>query len=754
MAFELTNNALGKSQENSIEPNLVLKIDGVTECFSAIPILQFVKIGDPDLEIGDPDVNANAFFIGGFNLAPNQSNFITFDGTSTTIRQQLQQDRGIGGSISTFNVALIDKDEEITQLITPDDTVSPTFDVLGRKCKIFLGFDETAFPDDYITIFRGVITDIVSIPGKVTFTINHPDNKKRASLYKEFNTQLDGAIDATTTTIVFDETTDLLSPITGPDLTIDPSFESFVRIDDEIIQFTGTTATTITGVTRGALGTTGASHSDEADVKSFYRLQGNSMDLALKLMLSGFNDNFIEDEELESFNIISPTLTVDNAIFFKETNVLDVYGLTVGDFITTIGAANAANNVTLKVIDGIVETDDGDYITISGVTFVDETSSAATISFRSQYDTLADGMRMSPDEVDVDEHERLKRLFLSSFDYDFFLKETVDGKEFLEEQIYSPIAAYSLPRKSRASAGYHIGPIPGQKTPILSDINVKRADQIKLKRGTSRNFFNEILYRFEEDVLEDRFLAGRITISQTSKDRILGAPKSLNIDSKGLRRSLLGASIALSQSNRRLDRYKFGAESISIEVLYKIGFNVEIGDIIIFEGKNLKVTDITRGDREFKSRLMEVQNKTFNIKSGKIKLDLIDTNFLGQGRYALIGPSSQIKSASSTTQFIIEESFNSPFGQNEFQKWENFTLPVVKVHNADFSNDDTSVIQSFSGNLVTISPALSFTPAVGDIMELSNYDDPITTTDQIKLLYGHMQDSATFGDGEPQYIML
>ena len=90
------------------------------------------------------------------------------------------------------------------------------------------------------------------------------------------------------------------------------------------------------------------------------------MDLALKLMLSGIDDNFVEDQDIvQNFNIISPTLTVSNTIFLEGIAILDTYGLTVGDFITTTGAANGANNVTNEVISAITNTDQGDYITIS-----------------------------------------------------------------------------------------------------------------------------------------------------------------------------------------------------------------------------------------------------------------------------------------------------------------------------------------------------------------------------------------------------
>jgi len=68
-------------------------------------------------------------------------------------------------------------------------------------------------------------------------------------------TTLNGAIDASTTTIVLTSATQF--PNTGT---------NFVLIGTEMIQYTGISSNTLTGVTRGARGTTAASHSDGATI--------------------------------------------------------------------------------------------------------------------------------------------------------------------------------------------------------------------------------------------------------------------------------------------------------------------------------------------------------------------------------------------------------------------------------------------------------------------------------------------------------
>lgn len=70
---------------------------------------------------------------------------------------------------------------------------------------------------------------------------------------------LSGAHNSSTTTITLNST-DMLKN------------EGFIKIGNEIIAYTGKTSTTLTGCTRGVLGTTAAAHDDNAKVFAYYRV--------------------------------------------------------------------------------------------------------------------------------------------------------------------------------------------------------------------------------------------------------------------------------------------------------------------------------------------------------------------------------------------------------------------------------------------------------------------------------------------------
>jgi len=745
MALELTAEARLAALSNNINPNIVLTIDGVDEIFGAVEILRLVKIGDPGLLID------GSWLIGGSLSVEDQASLLSLDGSTTSIQQQLQPDRGIGSSVSSMDIKLVDINEEITRLISPGEVVA---DVLGRSCNVYLGFAGLSYPDDYVKLFRGVIDDIRAGAGYVILTISHPDQKKRQDLFIAGETSLNGGINNSVTTITVDDTSQFLAPVNGPSGSPDTSVIFAVRIDDEIIRYTGTTPTTLTGCTRGYLSTTAASHSTDTNVTSFFRLQGNVMDLSLKLMLSGWDGPFISGLTITNFNVVDDGSSVANSIFFETENVADTYGLIVGDYITTTGASNGANNVSLKQIESIVEDGNGVYLTITGVSFVDEEDTAGTISFRSQYDTLGAGcgLKMAPDEVDVTEHLTLQRRYLSSFDYDFYIKDTIQAKDFIEQELYLPCGAYSVPRKAKASVGFHIGPIPGLDIKTLSSENVSNASKIILRRTIARNFYNTVVYKFDEDVLEDKFLSGTVTTDATSRTRIPVGTRALTIISKGMRTSLDGVNLADDATERRLNRYKYAAEFFEkIEVLYGVGFAIEIGDLVLLDN-DLNIVDSTSAVRGGSIKFYEVINKTIDIKTGKVSLSLTDINYSTAARYGLIGPASLIDTGISGTQFRITQTGNSLFGADEGGKWSRYTSPAVRVRSSNYvTRNATSVITNVSGNVITVSPTLGFTPQMGDKLEFAHYN---SMSQQINLVYGFMRDTDPFDDGFNRYQML
>ena len=748
MAFEVTD-ATRRVTDNAVkEPLLILEIDGLATILSSKTAFKYAKYGDPGLVYGLPGL-----VYGGKIAIEDQEGIISFSSnTTTSINQQLDIDKGRGSSVSSIQISLVDVKGYASRLISPGVILD---EILGKKCRIWFGFEGTAYPDDFIILFRGIIDDVNSAAGTVNINVAHPDQKKRQKIFNIGETVLDGAIDSSQTTIAVESTSSFLSPVIGPSGVNDSSLKFYVQIEDEVIEYTSKTATQFLGCVRGSLNTTPSAHDDQGDVRSFYRLEGNSIDLALKLMLSGVNDFYLEDQTPQLFNRFDETTILANTIAFANVDMQTVHNIRIGDFVTITGSSQVANNVTLKPITAIFFNDYGTIIEIGGVTFADDSGETALVSFRSQYDTLGEGLGFTPDEVDIEEHERLKSEFLSNFDYDFYLKEEIDGKEFLEKEIYLPYGCYSLPRKAQASVGILAPPKPGEEISVFDYRNVFKPAQVKIRRSTTKNFLNTVIYKFDEDVLEDKFLRAVVTTDADSRNRIKNqGNKGLVIESKGMRRQLNGIQNATVATARRVDRYKFAAEFIEgLQVNFGDSYNLEIGDVVILDGSQLEITDFATGDRGKEPILVQIVNKSINIRTGETKLDLLNTGYDLEdvGRYCLISPSSVVKSASSNEEFVLESSFSNPYGTDEGRKWRRYEVLNVIIRAPDYSVVESALVESINFNTVRLTSPLAFTPLAGYIMELDVYNN--VTNDILKIKYGWMDDDGFFDDTKESYLM-
>lgn len=744
MTDRISNRAELAARQVQKTPSIVVEFDDVDFKFSNVTILRLIRIGDVDLEIGNDWKIGGSVPIDGQN--PNLSYDADFGSTSTKIEYKLNPDRGTGSAVSSMELAIVDdRADTILGLIS-------TNEMLGRKCKVWLSPNAaiTDFPDDYMVIFRGVVDSVDAAPGGIKLALSHTDQKKRQSIFNDFSTDLTNAINNSQTTgIVLDDVSGLLTPINGPTGSPDSNVQYFVQIEDELIRYTGISGNTLTGVSRAQLGTVANSHDAGEGVKVFYRIQGSALEIALKLMLSGWNGNFKTGVEATAINQINPDLNVPNSIFFQNVDLEENYGLTIGDFVTTTGFTNGANNVTLKEITDLVDTGNGTYIVVDGVSFVNETLTSGTVSFRSKWDTFPSGLKMSPDEVDVDKHEYLNSLFLSGAVYDLYIKAGIDdAKTFIEQEIYSPVSAYSLPRRSRSSVGYHIPPLPNQFVPTLNDKNVRQASRIIKKRSIGKNFYNTIIYKFDVDSITDKMLQGKIYTDATSRDEIKIGTKALIIEAGGLR----DENIASINASRRLQRYAFAADFFSqIKLLFKDGYYIEPGDIVILDGTNLNIANFDSGKRDGDTKLYEVISKTLDLRTGDIGLELTNTGFNQEQKYGLISPASYVRRGISNTQFEIESSFASEFNDNEYLKWNSFDPLPIRVRNLDYSISATGLVSQFTGNIVTLESSLGFTASAGMLMEFSDY--PVS--EPINLVYVAIsQDASGFANGDLPFSMI
>ena len=833
MSTTITTRVKSLSEQTNQQTQLILEIEGLDVKFGIGSIKNYARIGDPDLYINEEFDAYEDWFVGGLFTEANQKNIISWDGTSDSISQRLEIDRGGATSISAIQVSLLDSDEYATQLITPGVILE---EILGRKASVYLGYYNTAFPQDYVLVFSGII-DMVEGGATVVLNIAHPEAKKNGECFVKQSSTLSSVFNyrsAELQSVLYQTRRDVVGSVTvtytntgtagsevvtvsGNNISIaiqsgvskakdirnaieksiealslvtveiqedangnslaeelqyamalttlgssgtiqlvnsngfllpsaDGTFLTYVRIGDEVIQYTikvgPPTNKFLSGVTREAFRLRDARsfaepHDVGSEVDSFYRITGNAIDLALKMMLSGGDEYFATDIQIKNINEVESEGLVTNAIYFEAINIQDKYGLVIGD--TVVIEGDSVSNDGAHVITGVFSNEFGSWVTVNN-TLTTVINSTGVCSFKSKYNVWPDGLGMGGDQVDVPQFEYIKQTFSSSiFEYDFYLKETVKGKEFIDEKLLFPTGAFTLPRKGKISCGYSAPPLGNNELIKFDSTNTVSPQNNKITRSINKNFYNAITFKFNDAVVDDKFLSGEITINADSKNRIKVGNRILTIECPGLRPSESTSAQIRILASRLLDRYKFGAEKVTIGTFYGKSFNLDVGDIVLFGDETMDIPDTKTGQRGLSTRLMEIQNKTQSFKTGFNKLELVDTAYsIGAASFGIVSPASKVISGSTTTKIKITESYGLTAPLKEQSKWENFFGEKIVIRSEDFSYYEETTLIGFdtSGTNILSVTALPSAPLNDYIVEIPSY--PLFPLPELNQLYKRM----------------
>lgn len=754
------------SQQNK-NLSIVLSIDTCPYKFSNRKIYrdQYHVLGEPDSVLDSVSYVLGEKFYGQDTAVLD---ILSLDNSSLTIQQRLEPEQG-RGSVSTITFSLIDKNGIVTQIISSGVILD---EILGKAVEMKIGYSEITYPTDYYVIFRGLITSVESRSGLVVFQTSDANVKRRQNIFYCAATKLSAGIDDSVTTIPVVSTADFFDHVLGPDGTYDTAIKTYIRIDDEFMLYPASTGITdetsfeVSGRGSEPTGIPGwnvvtnaaAAHDADADVYAYIWIEDHAIDMALKLMMSGWGTYCLTDLDIESFVIMPDGSANYQAIVFPEgVDIKRDYGIAEGDYITVTGASEVDNNITLRQILTINDWDTENtnrYLTVTGAALIPETYTSALMSVRSQYDTYPDGcgLKLLPNEVDVEGHQTLKNAYLSDSgnSYRFFISSQESGKTFLEDEIYLPISAYSFTKQGRLSAKVTTPPIANATIQQVDKTNIINPKNISIQRATNnRTFFNEIDFSYDEDI-NGNFTSISNFVDTDSLNTIFLS--TLPISSRGLRSDLTTSSslIINRRANFLLGRYGYGASRLVVDSTFGTGCQIEAGDVIIVDGTDLNISNLNNGTRAFGKQMFEVIDRSLNFATGVTPLTLVSGVGAGVGsRYAVISPSSLIGTGSTTTKLVIVESFtaNDPvYPYNEPRKWQNFIGKVIAVHDKTYATYETTIFTGFNpGNSheMLVSPALSSAPTAEMIIDIPTY----TTDDLYRLMFAHMSPVATVQSG-------
>ena len=709
MAYNLTAKAKRLLKQTTKQINLILEIEGVPIIYSSQTLSQIVRVGAEGLRIGT-DWNIG----GNYRPANNRDVISNKDGTTKQLTQQIQEDKSASTSVKSMAISLVDKDFQVSDDLLTDKFITQ---LLNKRCDIYLAIQGgTTHPEDSIAIFNGNIANVDLSAGLVKLLVQAPDNLKRQQIIPQYIGETVGAIDAITGTIVLDNTEGLKQTQSG--------LESYIKIDDEIIEVGNINhgTNTLTLCTRGQLNTFAATHDDEASVESMYRLQGRPLNMVLALLTSGPKIN----------PTTVPTLRVENnTVYFSDYNIGDTQGLTIGDQFriqgTTIG------DTGLQLVTGIFVGNGESYIETDVDLGVFPALTDDTTEFFSKYRQGDYGCGIETSQIDVEQFELIETLFGAGFpDLDFYLKDDIDAREFIDALLFS-IGAISLERKGRISITYTAPPLGTAETKVIGSKDIVKPEKIKSTRSTNSRFYNTVEYAYDEFTLEEKFQRKNIRLSADSFNEIAIGRKVLAIDANGFRAD--AGPFIEAQARRFLDRYKFGAESINIDVTFEAGFEIEVGDVVLFSPEGLRIYDYVTKSFDFRSRKMEVTNKSVDYTTGACKLQLTDTNFGQNINYCTIGPASYVDAGGDLTRIILKKLITTPDLEFETYKWTNFIGQTISIRNADYSYRELITLEQIDPvdqNSIIVSGLVAM-PTEDLIVELPDFNE---ASDEARAFHG------------------
>lgn len=729
MAYNISDTLKSLNDQIAKEMMIILKIEGSQYLYGSAPILETARWDDPRIKWD----NEQGITWDGEIEKDNSKPYIMPIKSKTTkqITQQLLVDKGGSGSVATMNIELVDYRGEVARDLSFDQIGEP----LGKKATVYMGLKGGRYPQDFLPLMRGYIDDLKYNAGSISVSVALATNLLRQSAFEQYQTQITANIDSLTTTI----------PVvsTEPIFQTQDSFTAYIKIDDEIMEIVSVDeGAGELEVIRSRLGTLPAAHDQEADTTSYYTLEGHPIDLALKLLFSKADNAFYEtDFEINALNRISSTETIDGAIITNDYNIEDSSGLVIGDFVEISGSAS--NDGEYPIIGfGVLDTGKS-YILVATGSLTEETGLSLKLKVKSKYNVLPDGLGMDVDFVDTAAFEATKSLYSADFiDMTFKLKDTIeDCREFIIKEIMKPSSLYLIPRKGKTSCKKTAAPFSINPIPTLNTTNIYDITKIEMRRSTHKYLLNQIIFRYNEGVLEDKFFDKFIRSNADSFTRIKVGRKRQVIEAKGYLRSSESLQVVDRVATSILSRYKFGARYVrNVKVLLSVGLQLEIGDIVFFGGEDTKLVNLQTGDRDLPPAQYEIINKKLDISKGETILELLESGFSIEGIVGTYSASSSILAGSTAERLLIGELWDSDQYSEERDKWDRWVGLKVRVRSDDYTFDETTTLSGFdasTNNGLILDPPLSSAPAAGYIVELAKYEEYGTTEDEETLKLTH-----------------
>lgn len=240
--------------------------------------------------------------------------------------------------------------------------------------------------------------------------------------------------------------------------------------------------------------------------------------------------------------------------------------------------------------------------------------------------------------IDVARFEKQRDQWLGGMTFRFEESDAVEGKQFLEQQIYTFINSYPyVDNLGRLALKTYTPPLPTVDLAFLTDDNLEGAPTWQ-GNLFERYFFNEVDLSFDFDWLTGKFIDRELAEDATSQSKF-GLVSTRTMESRGLRTAVIGQAKIDVIVNRFLRRFSNPTPVIKARVFFSQSL-VEVADVVALTTAHLPNT--RNGRLGVSAVPMEVIERNPDFVRGSVDLMLLSTGEAYLRKYKAITPRSTL----------------------------------------------------------------------------------------------------------------
>lgn len=150
--------------------NVVVEIEDSPFLFGLVTTYTKIRYGDPDLFYG-----VGGYVYGGLRPLNNVKPYLDI-ASNLKLSQKIEPEMG-KGSASNLSLQFVDVDGFMTKFISPGQILNEPLG--GKQVKVWLGYANSSYPEDYFVVYRGYITATKWQPTKVIMELTDANIKSK-----------------------------------------------------------------------------------------------------------------------------------------------------------------------------------------------------------------------------------------------------------------------------------------------------------------------------------------------------------------------------------------------------------------------------------------------------------------------------------------------------------------------------------------------------------------------------------------------